>query len=307
MALKTIYTGATGINNKVDPVRLKFDSKTGVTELAEAVNCDIDDTGRISRRLGQEQISSVASHSPFCDGGDCFFAQDRTSDTAIYRFANDFSFAGVRSGLAKGLRLSWFQMGDETFYSNGVQNGVIESGVSSAWPDQSEHVGANTTREFYPAPVGTHIAYFKGCAWIAVDNVIYVSEPHAVGKFAPARRSFFFGSNVVMMRPVENGVWVSNSAETGFIAFEDNFKNMRWIKKASVPAHEWSDNHELVDLSDTSLEVTGLNAVWSSNDGLCVGTSDGQLIVPTEDKLIYPAGATGATVVKNGKIINSIW
>ena len=32
MALKTIYTGATGINNKVDPVRLKFDSKTGIHE-----------------------------------------------------------------------------------------------------------------------------------------------------------------------------------------------------------------------------------------------------------------------------------
>jgi len=58
MAEITVFSGATGINNIVDPVRLKFDPDTGIGELAEAVNVVIDQTGRISRKHGMERWPS---------------------------------------------------------------------------------------------------------------------------------------------------------------------------------------------------------------------------------------------------------
>jgi len=303
-----IISKCAGINNKVDPKWLRQnDPQTGLTDLAEGVNVDVDDAWKLSVRLGQISLSTIASHSLFQNKGDAFVAQDRTSDAALYKINNDFSLTGVRSGLVKGAYFSYAQVGDQTYYTNGVQNGVITSGTSAAWPDQATHVGANTTREFYPAPVGNHIEYWLGMMWIAIGNIVYVSEPYAIGKYNLAKKFFLFGADIVMMKGVEGGIWISTNEEIGFIRKADLFKDLTWIAKPSRrPAHEWSVNCQLVDLSDSILKLPGESAMWSSDDGLCVGTEDGRIIVVTEDKLIYPTGATGATVVYNGVCINTV-
>jgi len=307
MGLEPLFTGSTGLNNIIDPVRLTYSQTTGISELAEAVNVYVDDTGRVSRRPGQSLLSAVSSHSVFCDKGDCFVVQDRESDAAIYQVGTDFSLTGVRSGLTKGARVSFCQVGSKTYYANGYQNGVIENGISTGWPDTTEHVGATTLRAFYPAPIGTHLAFFQSRMWIVQGKVIWVSEPYAVGKFDMARRFLQLGTNIRMIKPVLGGVWVSDEEKTGFIAAGDKFEALSWIKRSSFPAHEWSENIELVDLSQTEFKVPGLSAVWSCDAGLCIGSADGQLIVATEKKLIYPTGARGATVVDGRNVINSIY
>jgi hypothetical protein len=303
----TLFSGSSGINNIIDPVRLKFDPETGIAELAEAVNVDIDDTGRISRRAGLMIIEEGQFHSVFCNGGDCFVANDRTDDSALYRVAADYSLSGVRSGLQKGARLSYCQIGDKTYYTNGYQNGVIVDGISSAWPTNA-HVGTTTTRAFYQPPAGTHIAHFNASMWIVEGNVIWVTEPYAYGKLDKARRFFQFASAVTMVRPVKNGVWVSDSHKTGFISGAEKFEAMRFDTKSPFPAHEWSDCMSLVDLSQTRFEVPGLSAIWSSDAGLCVGTETGDLVVVTERSLVYPSGSIGATVVLgNSFAINNVF
>ena len=110
-----------------------------------------------------------------------------------------------------------------------------------------------------------------------------------------------------MVKPVTNGVWVSDSEKTGFIPASDKFEEMRFAKRSSFPAHEWSEAIELVDLSKTSLQLPGQSAIWSSDAGLNIGTEDGQLMVTTEAKLIYPTGAKGATLIDSHTVINTIY
>jgi hypothetical protein len=110
-----------------------------------------------------------------------------------------------------------------------------------------------------------------------------------------------------MIKPVQSGVWVSTEEYTGFIRGADKFSDMSFEKKTEVPAHECSANIELVDLFNTSLQVQGLSAVWSSDDGLSIGTADGTLIVPTANKLLYPTGSSGATIVSDYNVINSVY
>jgi len=303
----TISSGFSGLNNKVDPTRLKYDKDTGIGELAEAVNVNIDDTGRIGRRAGQVSLSAVVSHSLFCDKGDAFVVQDRTSDSAIYKIGTDLSLTGIRSGLEKGARISFCQVGDLTYYSSPYQNGVIAAGISSAWPTFTAHVGATTTRAFYGVPLGSHIAHFNGCMWIADGDVVWVSEPYAYGKYDHARRFFQFGSDVRMIKPVFGGVWISDGEQTGFIQGAEKLEAMSWVKKSSFPAHEWSECIELVDLSQSKFQLPGLSAIWASDAGLTIGTSTGELIVATEEKLIYPTGAMGATVADGHNVINTVY
>lgn len=308
MVTLPFINGSTGLNNKVDAHRLRYDRDGGVSDLAEAVNVDIDDTGAISSRYGHEQVASGEYHSLFRDLGDAFVIHERTSDAAILRFNTDFSLAGVRSGLTKGVRMSWAQVGGETWYSNGYQRGVIKGGVSGVWPSMVKTGTAETLRALTNAPFGHKIAWHNARMWIAVEDgshhVLYVTEPYNYGTIDPSRRGFVFGSRIRMVRPVAGGVWVSDSEQTGFIPDNGKFESLPWIPKASLPAHEWSASHSLVDLS--AMDIPGLSAMWSSDAGLCIGTEDGRLIVLTEPKLFYPTGGQGATVVNEMVAINTI-
>lgn len=302
-----LITGTTGLNNKADPSSVLYNPETGIVDLTEAVNVDIDDYGKITTRDGQARITTGEFLTAFCNKGPCFVVQNRASDSAIFQLSTNLStLTGIRSGLTKSRNVSFCDVGNQTFYSNGVQNGYIEDGTSYAWPDTSGHVGATTTREFYSAPVGNHIAYFLGCFWIAVGPVIYVSEVYSPGKFRLLGKMFQFGSDVRMIRPVQGGVWVSDSEKTGFISRADDFKQMSWAIKSEYPAHEWSANDRLVDLRSTPFEIKGLSAVWASDEGLTYGSPDGDLHVPTENQLIYPTGSSGATVVAGRIAINNI-
>ncbi len=302
-----IFSKCTGINNRIDPKRLNDNiQQTGLSELAEGVNVDIDDSGLVMSRFGQSSISTGAWHSTFCDKGDCFAIKNNVSEDLLYRINNDFSLTGVRSGLTVGARVSFCQVGADTYYMNGFQSGKITDAASFSWPGYL-HVGVDTLRHFSPAPLGTHICYFQDCMWIVVGSTIFVSEPFAVGKFRLAAKGFPFGTDVRMIKPVKTGIWVSDSEKTGFILAGEKFEQMFFAKKSPFPAHEWSENIELVDLSQTELQIPGLSAIWSSDAGLCIGTEEGQLIVSTEKKLIYPTGSLGATVVNGHNVINSVY
>lgn len=304
MTESIILKGALGLNNIIDPLRHQYDPETGVGFLAEAVNVDIDDTGYISRRPGQTLLSAGSFHSVFCDDGDCFVVQDRTADAAIFKVNTDYSLTGVRSGLTKGARVSFCQIGSETYYTNGYQMGRIINGASFPWPT-AEHVGVESLREFATPPPGTHLCWFQGRLWVADGAYIWVSEVYAPGKFRLAGSGFQFGSPIRMMKPVKNGVWVSDSQHTGFIQAGNSIAEMSWSVKSPYPAHEYSACIDLVDLSHN--EIPGLSALWSSNDGLTVGTDDGRLIVLTKKKLFYPQGNFGATVADEDQIINSVY
>lgn len=304
----TIFTGTTGLNNIVDTVRLKFDPETGIAELSESVDCDIDDSGGVSRRAGRTLLQAGNFHSLFCNKGDCFVVEDRVSDAALYKVGTGLTLTGIRSGLTKGERVSFFQVGDKTYYSSLFQNGMCENGLSYAWPTHT-HVGVDTHREFYPAPLGSHIAYLDGRMWIVVGDTIYVSEMYQVGSFRLAARGFPFPSDVRMIKPVAGGMWVSDSTKTGFIRSAEKFEQMVWDKESvyPVPAHEWSECIELVDLSKTIFNIPGQSAIWSCDDGLCIGTESGRVVVATKDKLNYLTGAMGATVAVGHNVINSVY
>jgi hypothetical protein len=99
-------------------------------------------------------------------------------------------------------------------------------------------------------------------------------------------------------------VWVSDSSRVGFISAADDFKAMSWDGKTQSPAHEWSDVK--VDLSKV-LDVSGECALWSSDEGVCVGTPEGRVINLTEGRMRYVKGSSGAIVATDDYIINSVW
>lgn len=302
-----IYRGTVGLDTRSRPEDLAYDPESGVTALAKAVNVKIERTGdgrgRISRVHGYTEHTAGQFHSGFRDGGDAFVGRG----TALYQFRRDKTLQGVRSGMT-GERIAYAQHGDETYYGNGAQNGVIRDGVSYTWPTGT-YLGPETTEHFDSAPVAKHLAIYSGRMFISPGderNVLYASEPFQFGLFNKARRHWKFGSSILMIAPVKTGLFISDEHKTYFMA-ETAPGVFDLDERAGYPAFEWSLLHGKVDGQRLGLESNAQCRVWIGKEGLCLGTPDGQVINMTRKRIAAPScGGYGATVLIGQNVIHSV-
>ena len=191
------FSGSTGLNTNVDPVRVDYNPKTGVSDMVEGVNVVIDSTLRPCRRSGYSLAQGGNYHSLFCDGGDCFVAMD----TDLYRVAPDLSLVGIRSGLS-GHRIAYAQVNNEAYYCNGADNGIVRDGVSCVWA-QGTYNGPETSRQFSGPPVGNHLAFPLGRIFISVNDGLWWSEPYNFGLYDNVRNWIQITTHIPIIKPLE--------------------------------------------------------------------------------------------------------
>lgn len=118
------YTAWTGLRNEVTPER--FDQG----DLAVADNIDIDQSGRIARRDGFTLQIAGPAHSIWSDREQsvCFFAQGNV----LYSL-NETLVPSQVTALQAATQLSFEKVNDRTYFTNGVDTGVIEQGAARSW------------------------------------------------------------------------------------------------------------------------------------------------------------------------------
>lgn len=118
------YHQFSGVRNDVSAERF------GNGDLVAADNCDLDTTGKLSRRGGYALQRAGASHSLFSHGALCVFV----SGTSLLQLHADYSVSTLRSGLTADARMAYTHtVNDRIYYSNGYQTGVIDNEVSRSW------------------------------------------------------------------------------------------------------------------------------------------------------------------------------
>lgn len=302
-----IYNSSSGINNKLDPVRLEYDYREGVSDLAACVNCTIDDSGRIARRDGFVATDRTeAWHSLFSCGA---YALGVMGD-ALCVIEPNMAYTALRN-VQVGARMSWVRdtdgKKDVIYYCNEYQAGRIIDKASHSWPLITP-VGATTIKEFYPAPLGHLLSIRNGRMFIAVDNFLYYSEPNTYHAYRLGANYFGFPSRIKMLQAVDNGFWISDSESLYFLGGDiaPTMQEMpSQIKKAAYPAIEGS----AVKVPGSRVrngEMQGEVVVFVTNKGVCVGAGTGELINLSERKLDIPAGLTGAGLYRDGHFICTI-
>jgi len=276
-----IFSGTSGLNTVDDPARLPKG------DVAEMVNMRVDQSGRPSKRTGLTLVESGAFHSLYSDGGDCFVAKDRTTDTAIYQVAADGTITGIRSDLTLGARISFKQAGVKTYYTNGVQTGIIDGGNSGIWEVGTYH-GVTTDRDFTIPVNMIHLETHAGRMYASSGPTLWWSELFRFDLFDQARSLVQFNSDIRMIKAVAGGLYVSTEKNTYFLSGSKPAE-FGMIKVASFPAAEWSGSIEYVDGGDLGFDP-GLCALWASTEGAILGTPGGQIINLTKPKIIYPEG-----------------
>ncbi len=307
-----LISAVSGLHTKLHPTRVRYNQDAGVSDLVQAVNISIDNTGMPYRRLGWNLLESGEFHSLWCDGGDCFCILETASYASLMQVLPDLSVVGLRSGLTKDKRMSFVDVNGTTLYSNSAENGQVIDGISSAWPTGT-YAGVDTTREFQAAPIGQELAFHLGRVLIGDGSTLWESDPHSPGMFDKVRGFWQFASDIRMIKPMQNqapfrpGVFVSDSKAVYFLE-GTQVGDYKQTRVASSPAHVGSCGVEYIELDDLDVNEEGLGVVWSSREGLYLGLPSGRVRNLTKERLTFDrAYQEGATLVCGYHVINTIY
>lgn len=297
-----IFKGTTGINNKIDPVRLKYNWKTGVQELKLGVNIDIDDTGRPSRRDGHLITALTgAYHSLFCDGGECL----GVTGTALKVIHADYTATGIRNVTA-GARMDYCQEGNRIYYLNGFEKGYVENSVSYVW-QTGNYVGPTTTKTFSDPPTGHLLTELNGRMYIAEGDYVWHSEPFtSFAQYNLAKNYILFSNRIKFLRAVDDGLYVGNEKEIFFYAGMTP-KTFKKTKVANYPAIEGTAVKvpgSRIGKLDMEVNFPGEVIMLTTKEGICIAGHGGQFINLSERRLDYPSAQFGAGLYKDGKYIS---
>lgn len=123
-----------------------------LVDLVDAVNVDIDDTGRVSRRPGQNLIVAGGAHSLYSNGKDCLYVQDGT----MYRLDAALASTPVAAGLDDA-PVSYVTVGNRIYHSNGMTSAVYEDGRVRSWGIDAGATSVAASTTFGALPAGTYL------------------------------------------------------------------------------------------------------------------------------------------------------
>jgi hypothetical protein len=286
-----------GINNVADESRLQ------PGELLYAINVDISDKGRPSRRNGvvKKVTPSGQIHSMWGDDKKCFYVEN-----GILKMLNaDYTSTTLRTSVSN-YHMSFAEVNDQYFYSNPSVIGYIYNGESKVF--------ATPTKEFKYAPLpGQIIEYFNGRLYIARNETIWYSDVNYFGEIDRRKNFIAFENEITMMKAVDDGLWVCvgdiNRQNTYFITGATR-EDQSLKRFAGYGCIEGSDV-KIKDGQKVGEGLSGTVIIWTSGEGICIGANSGRFINITDGKYNIPDKRYGAGLFRDedglAQYITTLW
>lgn len=302
-----VFSGSIGLNNKITPHRLPYSLETGVGALEEATNVILDQTGEPVTRRGYSLLEAGSFHSMISVDTYFYIAKDRATDTAIYLASissnsGQVNLLGVVSGLTKKLKLSYFRLRNTIFYSNGEQSGRLDNSLASPWPESN--FTHETTADMVPFVKGKHISLFAGRALASKGPRLVYSEYNLFGIYDTVRNIREFESDIILICPVQTGVFISTTKAIYFLSGKNPAK---WTVEqvTTFPAVEWCKQYDLVKPGDLNSDSIGLAALFGTIKGPALGLTNGtvQTQVDKNVNLSLACQSPGAIVLHGNTLI----
>lgn len=292
-----LLSKTTGLHNTVSSNRLAVKPEAGITELAAAYNVAIGKSGEPYRRSGLTSTARKEDiHSVFSDTGDGFFVYEDT----LYVLNDDFSADSIVTGLTVGLKMAYCQIGNRTYFSNGVQKGCVVNKEYVAWQAAS-YVGPATHRIFSNPPAGTILTALSGRIYVVSGETAWYSESFAYGWFDLARNFIPFNQPVNMFRAVAGGIYVGLQNRVMFLSGTDPSAFV-YTMVSDQTVITGTDIY--VEYSSPNGELLSRSVIWTAKDDIFIGQPDGKVINVTDGKIIIPNRTTGCAVYFNNEYIS---
>lgn len=282
-----IFKGTTGLNNKVDPSRVED------SDIVTALNVNIDDSGRVSRRLSFVNTGCTLSvNSLYSNGERGLFKVDDD----LYLLYPDLTYSLIAAGLNTQYPMRCCTVNSIIYFVNETVVGKVENDVAGPW-EGADYVGPTTFRKFSDPPKGHLIAFLGGRIYVAGNNTVWYSEPFAYSWFDLARNYFMFNSRIKMLAAVDDGLYISTESVVYFLNGTVP-SEMAQLKVHSYPAIEGTDVYtpggQVLETEDTRQAL-----LFTSTRSVCACFNSGRIVEMTEKKVSYPEGSYGSAAFLN--------
>ncbi len=120
-----VYSAFGGVRNDISEERFS------PGDLASAINCNIDKSGRLSRRAGYTKIRMGDTHSLWANKAEsvCLFAQD-----GYMKLLNtDYTVSNITVLEDCNSAISYAEINDNIYITNGVDIGIYQAGIYRTW------------------------------------------------------------------------------------------------------------------------------------------------------------------------------
>lgn len=284
-----------GINNVDDPVELAGErilTSEGykfIHPLQIAENVYIDNEYALHSREGYTVAVSGKPHSLWSNFNKsiCLFMEG----SALFQFNEDESITQLVSGLAYGLPMSYAEFNDRIYFCNDVNIGYIKDGI----PYQLTTPSAQFK---LPLPPGKFISVYRARLYVAKGSVLYTSDALSDcydirGKLASYRN---FSSDITMIQPVDNGIYVSDSEKVWFLKGLGPDEMTREIANSS-PAIPYTNQMIGGQYIGDGAKHDNY-ALWTGASGICMGDNAGAVANLTVARFVMADHRAGAAVVK---------
>lgn len=287
----------TGLNNVVDPARLSYNEDNGVCELAEAVNVDIDRTGRVGRRKGYSEIGNFTNvHSLYASSAYMYFI----SEGILY--AMNQSEGTTALGSISDERTAFETVGSRTYFSNNMDSGIIDGLSRSPWTAAS-YVGPATDRTFSDPPKGNHLRLFNSRMLIGSGDLIWASERFSYHWFDMARSYMPVGSEIRMIDKVSSGFYVG--VDGRILYYHGNDFDSVAMTVISDETIITGTNQMIQGSNFPDYRIHEQMIIAATNRGIILLGPGGFYKNLTDDKLTYDASKLGGSVLTDKKYIFS--
>lgn len=283
-----------GINNVDDPIRLHEGNKvSGLTSLVEAENVDIDSERMLSRRKGRL--------APTVAGNIYSIWSNENEDICLYmeggglrQLFSDDTNQGIGGGWGIGLLASYVEINDIVVISTTHKIGYFKDGRLYDNFDNFRSPLRNL-RPAIPHPIGKSdpvpghlVEIFQNRLLVASGSNIFFSDAMMIYDFDRHENYHQFHGVISMMKAVSDGVYVSDSKNTYFLAGGDFQK-----AQLKIVADYMAFGDTAIEIEGEELGLEGYSGkviMWASEKGICVGAEGGRFANIT--KLVYSPGST---------------
>lgn len=188
--------------------------------------------------------------------------------------------------------------GDVFYQMAEAPAGVLHASITD---DKPGKVAA--TQHLHRMQAGAIVRVYKGRLLVARDSVLMFSEPFNYGLTSRRHNFVQFASKIIMVEPVEGGVYVGTTSAVFFLSGDSPSDFTQAIVSANVPVPGASTLIPSSDLpEDMERNADGPAAVWLGSGGYSVGLASGVVHDVQSDRIDLPLYEGGSTVAysKNG-------
>jgi hypothetical protein len=255
-------------------------------ELSVARNVDITAEGRLTRRDGFDDIASLTGdyHSLWAKDGLICLAVKAGN---LLRINDDWSEAILRVGVGDNA-VSYVEVNSTVYYTNGTVIGYVTAGTDYLFTDP----GVLYKRAPFP---GQLIEYFNGRLYIAKDYVLWFTDALAFNRIDMRKGFKMLPGTITMLKAVDGGIYLSDSDATYWMA--GTGPNVATIKKVEGPAKPGSAL--VINGQKIKSEFQGSYLLFTTDNGICLGTSEGQVVNVTQKKYRLPDVKRAAAMVRD--------